>query len=47
MGRSEWGELENRLEVLLMHMLEWDYQPRADPAAGRPPCASSAMPFAV
>ena len=27
MGRSEWGELENRLEVLLMHMLKWDYQP--------------------
>jgi hypothetical protein len=26
MGRSEWGELENRLEVLLMHMLKWDYQ---------------------
>jgi Domain of unknown function DUF29 len=27
MGRSEWSELENRLEVLLMHMLKWDYQP--------------------
>jgi hypothetical protein len=27
MGRSEWGELENRLEILLMHMLKWDYQP--------------------
>ncbi len=27
MGRSEWGELENRLEVLLMRMLKWDYQP--------------------
>lgn len=27
MGRSEWGELESRLEVLLMHMLKWDYQP--------------------
>jgi hypothetical protein len=27
MGRSEWGELENRLEVLLMHMLQWDHQP--------------------
>jgi hypothetical protein len=27
MGRSEWGELENRLEVLLMHMLRWDHQP--------------------
>ena len=27
MGRSEWAELENRLEVLLMHMLKWDYQP--------------------
>jgi hypothetical protein len=27
MGRSEWGELENRLEVLLMHMLKWDCQP--------------------
>jgi len=27
MGRSEWGELENRLELLLMHMLEWDHQP--------------------
>ena len=26
MGRSEWGELESRLEVLLMHMLKWDYQ---------------------
>ncbi len=27
MSRSEWGELENRLEILLMHMLKWDYQP--------------------
>ena len=27
MGRGEWGELENRLEVLLMHMLKWDHQP--------------------
>jgi hypothetical protein len=27
MGRSESGELENRLELLLMHMLKWDYQP--------------------
>ena len=27
MGRSEWGELENRLEVLLMHMLMGDHQP--------------------
>jgi Domain of unknown function DUF29 len=27
MGRSEWGELENRLEVLLMHLLKWDFQP--------------------
>ena len=27
MSRSEWGELENRLEVLLLHMLKWDYQP--------------------
>jgi hypothetical protein len=27
MGRSEWGELENRLEVLLMHMLKGDHQP--------------------
>lgn len=27
MGRSEWGELENRLEVLLMHMLKCDHQP--------------------
>jgi hypothetical protein len=27
MGRSEWGELENRVEVLLMHMLKWDHQP--------------------
>lgn len=27
MARSEWGELENRLEVLLMHMLKWDHQP--------------------
>jgi hypothetical protein len=26
MGRSESGELENRLEVLLMHMLKWDHQ---------------------
>jgi hypothetical protein len=26
MGRAEWRELENRLEVLLMHMLKWDYQ---------------------
>jgi hypothetical protein len=27
MGRSEGGELENRLEALLMHMLKWYYQP--------------------
>ena len=27
MGRSEWGELENRLEVLLTHMLKCDHQP--------------------
>jgi len=27
MGRSEWGELENRLEVLLMQMLKCDHQP--------------------
>jgi len=34
MGRSEWGELENRLEVLLMHLLKWDFQParRSSPA---------------
>lgn len=27
MGRGEWRELENRLEVLLAHMLKRDYQP--------------------
>lgn len=27
MGRSEWSELESRLEVLLMHVLMWDCQP--------------------
>jgi transposase len=27
MVRSEWGELENRLEVLLLHMLTWGHQP--------------------
>ena len=27
MGRSEWGEFENRVEVLLIHMLKWDHQP--------------------
>jgi hypothetical protein len=27
MGRSEWRELENRLEALLAHMLKRDYQP--------------------
>ena len=27
MGRSEWSELENRVEVLLLHMLKWDFQP--------------------
>jgi Domain of unknown function DUF29 len=27
MSRSEWGELENRREILLMHMLKLDYQP--------------------
>ncbi len=27
MGRSEWRELENRLEVLLMHLLKRDHQP--------------------
>ena len=26
-GRSEWRELENRLEALLAHMLKRDYQP--------------------
>ena len=26
MGRSEWGELESRLEVLLVHMLKRDHQ---------------------
>lgn len=28
MGRSEWRELENRLEVLLMHLLTYDHQPQ-------------------
>jgi len=27
LGRSEWRELENRLEALLAHMLKRDYQP--------------------
>jgi len=27
MGKSEQRELENRLEVLLMHLLKWQYQP--------------------
>lgn len=27
MGRSEWRELENRLELLLAHMLKRQYQP--------------------
>jgi len=27
MGRSEKRELESRLEVLLMHLLKWHYQP--------------------
>jgi Domain of unknown function DUF29 len=27
MGRSEWGEFENRLEVLLTHMLKGAHQP--------------------
>jgi len=27
MGRGEQRELENRLEVLLMHLLKWRYQP--------------------
>jgi len=27
MGRSEKRELESRLEVLLMHLLKWQYQP--------------------
>ncbi|CAK0752690.1 conserved hypothetical protein [Gammaproteobacteria bacterium] len=28
MGRSERRELENRLEVLLTHLLKWRYQPK-------------------
>ena len=27
MGKSEKRELENRLAVLLLHLLKWDYQP--------------------
>lgn len=27
LGKSEWRELEDRLEVLLMHLLKWAYQP--------------------
>lgn len=27
MGRSERREMENRLRVLLMHLLEWEFQP--------------------
>jgi hypothetical protein len=27
LGKSEWRELEDRLEVLLMHLLKWRYQP--------------------
>ena len=27
MGKSEKRELESRLEVLLMHLLKWHYQP--------------------
>ncbi len=34
-GRSEWGELENRLEVLLMHMLKWDHQPARKSRSGK------------
>ncbi len=48
MGRSEWGELENRLEVLLTHMLKCDHQPekrypqlgRHDQRAAHPSAAS-------
>jgi hypothetical protein len=27
MGRSEKRELESRLEVLIMHLLKWQFQP--------------------
>lgn len=27
LGKSEWRELEDRLEVLVMHLLKWRYQP--------------------
>jgi hypothetical protein len=27
MGRSEYRQLSNRLEVLMMHLLKWQYQP--------------------
>jgi hypothetical protein len=32
LGRSEKGELENRLNILVLHLLKWQYQP-----AGRKP----------
>ena len=28
LGRSEKGEIENRLNVLLLHLLKWKYQPQ-------------------
>jgi len=27
LGKNDWRELEDRLEVLLMHLLKWRYQP--------------------
>jgi Domain of unknown function DUF29 len=27
MGRSEYRQLSNRLEILIMHLLKWQYQP--------------------
>jgi len=35
MGRSEKRELESRLEVLLMHLLKWRYQPERRGASWR------------
>lgn len=35
LGRSEKGEIENRLNVLLIHLLKWRYQPSAKRQLGR------------
>ena len=40
--RSQRQQLENRLEVLILHLLKWDHQPDQRRTAGAPRSQSSA-----